>query len=39
MRSHLPQGKMSVSDYRLWLTQQMSLIKNFGSTDELDFNS
>ena len=39
MRSHLPQGKMSVNDYRLWLTQQMALIKNFSSTDELDFNS
>ena len=30
---------MSVNDYRLWLTQQMALIKNFSSTDELDFNS
>jgi hypothetical protein len=39
MRSHLPQGKMSVSDYRQWLTQQMSLIKNFNSNDELDFNN
>lgn len=39
MRSHLPQGKMSVSDYRQWLTQQMLLIKNFNSNDELDFNN
>ena len=39
MRSHLPQGKMSVSKYRQWLTQQMSLIMNFDSNDELDFNN
>lgn len=39
MRSHLPQGKMSVSSYRQWLTQQMSLIKNFDANDELDFNN
>ena len=39
MRSHLPQGKISVSDYRQWLTQQMALIKNFNSSDELDFNN
>ena len=39
MRSHLPHGKMSVGDYRQWLSQQLALIKNFGSTDELDFNN
>jgi hypothetical protein len=39
MRSHLPQGKMSVSEYRQWLTQQLSLIKNFGASDELDFSN
>ena len=39
MRSHLPQGKMSVSAYRQWLTQQLSLIKSFASNDELDFNN
>lgn len=39
MRSHLPQGKMSVNDYRQWLTQQIVLIKNFDANDELDFNN
>ena len=39
MRSHLPQGKISVSEYKQWLTKQLSLIKNFGDSDELDFNN
>ena len=39
MRSHLPQGKMTVNDYRQWLTQQIVLIKNFDANDELDFNN
>lgn len=39
MRSYLPTGKYSVSEYRQWLTGQLSLVQSFDATDELDFNN
>lgn len=39
MRSYMPSGKLSVSQYRQWLTNQLSLLQKFDSADELDFNN
>lgn len=37
MRDKMPSGKLSVGEYRQWLTQQLSLIKQFGANDTLEF--
>lgn len=39
MRSYLPSGKFSVSQYRQWLTSQLTLLQGFDASDELDFNN
>jgi hypothetical protein len=39
MRSYMPSGKMSVAQYRQWLTNQLSMLQGFGTSDELDFNN
>ena len=39
MKAQLPSGKKSVKEYRLWLTQQLTLLQGFDATDELDFNN
>lgn len=39
MRSYLPSGKFTVTQYRQWLTSQLSLLQGFDASDELDFNN
>ena len=39
MKAQLPSGKKSVKEYRLWLTQQLTLLTGFDANDELDFNN
>lgn len=39
MRSQLPSGMLSVEQYRTWLSQQLSLLNGFDTTDRLDFNN
>lgn len=38
MKDNMPSGKLSVSEYRQWLTQQLSLLKQFGADDTLEFS-
>ncbi len=39
MRKQIPTGTKSVEEYRQWLTAQLSNLKNFSSTDQLDFDN
>ena len=38
MRSKMPHGKCSVSEYRNWLKQQLLLVGKMGSCDEINFD-
>lgn len=37
MRSKMPHGKCSVTEYRNWLRQQLLLVAKMGSDDEVNF--
>ena len=36
--SQLPKGDMTVSQYKSWLMQQLSMVNNFNKTDILKFD-
>lgn len=38
LRSQLPQGKLSVADYKAWLKQQLAMANSYGDADILNFN-
>lgn len=38
LKNQLPQGDISVSQYRNWLTQQLSLLRNFKDIDLINLN-
>lgn len=38
LKAQLPSGKMSVSDYKKWLTSQLSMLSKFEATDILRFD-
>lgn len=39
MKLQMPSGQLSVSEYRQWLKQQLTLLNGFGATDALDFDN
>ena len=38
LKSRLPQGDISVADYRKWLTQQLALLNSFNEKDSVNLN-
>lgn len=39
MKNKMPSGKLSVTEYRQWLKQQLSMVNGFDATDSLDFDN
>lgn len=38
LKSRIPQGAISVADYRKWLTQQLALLNSFNEKDSVNLN-
>lgn len=38
LKSHIPQGAISVAQYRDWLTQQLALLNSFNEKDSVNLN-
>lgn len=38
LKSRVPQGEISVPEYRTWLTQQLSMIRSFNEKDSVNLN-
>lgn len=39
MKNKMPSGKLSVTEYRQWLKQQLTMVNGFDATDSLDFDN